>query len=111
MPYNLQGAVEDELKYWEEMNIIERIEKDEPTPDWATPIVVVPKTNNKVRLCGDFRVTVNPNIEEEKYPLPKMEDLFATIGPLEYISVLDLSQAFKWNYPMKAKSSVPSIPM
>ena len=38
VPYNLQGAVEDELKYWEEMNIIERIEKDEPTPDWATPI-------------------------------------------------------------------------
>ena len=94
VPYNLQDAVEAELKSWEEMGIIERIAKDKPTPEWATPLVIVPKPNNKVRLCADFRVTVNPNIVEERYPLPKIEDILATIGPIEYASVIDLSQAY-----------------
>ena len=62
-------------------------------PEWATPLVVVPKPNG-IRLCGDYRVTVNPQMNIDKHPLPKIEDILASLGSVNYISVVDLSQAY-----------------
>ena len=28
--------------------------------EWALPIVVVPKTDGRYRVCGDFKVILNP---------------------------------------------------
>ena len=48
--------------------------------DWAAPIVVVVKSDRKsVRICGDFRMTVNPISKLHRYPIPKVTDLFATL--------------------------------
>ena len=76
------------------MGIITPLGRDEPVPKWATPLVVVKKPDNSVRLCGDFKVTLNPNLVVEEHPLPRIEDLLATVGPAEYYSVVDLSQAY-----------------
>ena len=40
----------------------------------------MPKKNGKTRICGDFRVTVNKRIQVNKYPLPKVEDIFSMLG-------------------------------
>ena len=48
--------------------------------DWATPIVPVPKKDGTFRICGDYKVTVNPALEVDQYPLPKLEDVFATLA-------------------------------
>ena len=54
--------------------------------EWASPIVPVIKSDKKsVRICGDFKQTVNPVAKLDKYPIPKVEDLFVKI---------DLSQAY-----------------
>ena len=44
----LMPAVQEELKHMEEMGVISRV--DEPT-DWCAGMVVVPKSNNQVRIC------------------------------------------------------------
>jgi hypothetical protein len=36
--------------------------------DWATPIVVVSKSDGGVRICGDYRSTLNEVVKPEGYP-------------------------------------------
>ena len=54
----------------------------------------MPKTNDGVRIRGDFKVTVNPNIIIDHYPLPRVEDVFATLSGGQRYSKLDLRQAY-----------------
>ena len=42
----------------------------ESLSDWATPIVVARKPGGKVRLCGHFKVTLNPALKNDVYLFP-----------------------------------------
>ena len=53
-----------------------------------------PKTNG-VRLCGDFKVTINPNVIPEHYPLPNAEDIFASLNSGNVFSKIDLTHAYQ----------------
>ena len=55
VPYALREAVEAELNKLEENGVIIKVEQS----DWASPVVVVPKADGSVRLCGDYKVTIN----------------------------------------------------
>ena len=63
--------------------------------DWAAPIVPIQKTNGTIRICGDFKVTVNKVCQPDKYPLPRIEDLYAKLSGGTVFSVLDLSMAYQ----------------
>lgn len=62
--------------------------------EWATPIVAVAKPDGRYHICGDFKVTVNPALRVDQYPLPKVEDLFTTLAGGRKFTKLDLSQAY-----------------
>ena len=40
---------------------------------WATPLVPVPKKDGGVRICGDYKPTVNTQIEVAHHSLPTVE--------------------------------------
>ena len=42
--------------------------------------MIVYKDNGDLRICRDYSVTVNPNLEIGKYPIPKIDDLFEQIA-------------------------------
>ena len=65
--------------------------------DWASPVVPVLKQDKKtVRLCGDFKLTVNKVSKLDKYPIPKIEDLFAQLaGGKAFTKLDDISQAYQ----------------
>ena len=48
--------------------------------DWATPLVPVPKPHGTVRVHGKFKITVNPMLHINQDPIPRAEDLFATLA-------------------------------
>lgn len=91
VPYALKEAVWKELQCLEKNGIISKVDRS----DWAAPIVVVPNKDKSVRICGDYKVTVNQCIQKEDYPLPNAEDLFATLARDKVFSKLDLSFAYQ----------------
>ena len=76
VPFALKPAVERELDRLEQEGIIEKVTHSE----WASPVVAVPKEGGVLRLCGDYKITLNPVLEVDKYPLPKPDDLFASLA-------------------------------
>ena len=47
-----------------------------------------------VRVCGDFKQTVNPVCKLDRYPIPKIEDLFATFERGKQIPLDEESKKF-----------------
>ena len=43
--------------------------------DYATRIVTVVKKNGSLRICGDFKVTLNLQLVVDEHPIPNIEHL------------------------------------
>ena len=61
--------------------------------DWAAPIVPVVKANGQIRICGDYKMTVNQVAKSDVYPLPIVEDLFNKLSGGKLFTKLDLTHA------------------
>ena len=53
-----------------------------------------PQKDGSVRLCGDCKITVNPELQAEQYPFPHIEDIFANLADGQKFSKIDLRQAY-----------------
>lgn len=62
--------------------------------DWASPIVPIVKPGGDLRICGDYKVTINKFLLDFKYPLPRIEEIFASLRGGQLFSKLDLSNAY-----------------
>ena len=91
VPYALKGAIEQELDRLENIGVIEKVRYSE----WAAPIVPVVKPDNSIRVCGDYKVTVNSVLEIDQHPLPNPEELFVELSEGEKFSKPDLSRAYQ----------------
>ena len=78
MPCALTEAVENELDRQSRNLKASRLSK------WAAPIISVAKEDGTVRMCGDYKLTVNQAAALYNYPVPKTEDLLATFNGLSY---------------------------
>ena len=67
VPFALRERVEHELDRLETNDVLQKT----PHSEWAAPIVAVPKQEGCLRLCGDYKVTVNPVLDVDQYPLRK----------------------------------------
>ena len=90
IPYAIKDKVKAMLQGLEREGIIEKVE----TSEWAAPLVVVPKPDGDLRICGDYKVTINQHIKVDNYPLPKPEDIFASLEGAKFFTKLDLSRAY-----------------
>ena len=64
VPFALRPAVESELARMLSEGIIVPVDFSE----WVTLLVCVPKSDGIVRLCSDYRTTVNKSINTNLYP-------------------------------------------
>ena len=59
------------------------------TSPWATLVLFAKKADGSHRLCVDYR-KLNQMTIKNKYPLPRIDDLFDQLGGSRYISKIDL---------------------
>ena len=91
VPFAMKQKVEEELERLLKEGIIEPVQFSE----WAAPIVPVRKNDGSVRICSDYRMTINQAAKLDAYPLPKIEDLFTSLSGGVYFTKLDLSHAYQ----------------
>lgn len=91
VPYALRDKIETELDRLVKEGTVEPVEFSE----WATPIVPIVKEDGTIRICGDYKQTINQAAKLDNYPIPKIEDLYATLGGGTEFTKLDLSQAYQ----------------
>ena len=91
VPYALKGKVKQELERLESTGIIEPVQFSE----WAAPIVPVVKRDGAIRICGDYKVTVNQAAMVDTYPLPREDDLLTSLGRGKSFTKLDLAHAYQ----------------
>ena len=103
--YALQEAVEAEYNRLESEGIVERVEFSE----WATPMVHVPKADGTTRSCGDYAVTVNPQLHVPQYPIPLPEDVFLKLRGGQRFTKVDFKSAYQLPLDPESQRLLPSI--
>ena len=91
VPYELKRKVEAELDRLEQQGIIKKVKRS----SWAAPVIVVPKIDKLIHICGDYKVSINPHVRTEGYPLPTVQDLFSAVSDGTLFSKLDLQHAYQ----------------
>ena len=100
VPYSIWVNIEEELDRLVQEGILEPVQYS----DWAAPIVTVVKADKtSVRICGDFKLTVNRASKLDHNPIPRVEDLFATLSGGQAFSKLNMSSAYQQLLPLRSR--------
>ncbi|XP_046408442.1 uncharacterized protein K02A2.6-like [Ischnura elegans] len=99
VPIQLWEKVKEELKQMEEEGVISPV--DEPT-EWCAPMVVVPKSDGKVRICVDY-TKLNEGVRRERHMLPAVDEILARLGQAKVMSKLDACRGY-FQIPLEEKS-------
>lgn len=91
LPFALKSKVEAEIQRLVKEKILFPTVKSE----WGTPIVPILKSDGSIRVCGDYKITLNPNLENFHYPLPRIQDLFNELKGGKYFTKFDMGSAYQ----------------
>ena len=61
--------------------------------EWASPVVIVPKTDGTHRFCVDYR-KLNAGTVRDTYPLPRMDEYIDSLGDAKVFTTLETM----WGY-------------
>ena len=99
IPLPLLPKVKEELRM-QELGVISPL--TEPT-DWCAGMLVVPKSDGRVRICVDL-TRLNKDVQSERHIIPSVEHTLAQLGGAKVFSKLDANSGF-WQIKLAYKSS------
>ncbi|XP_075521380.1 uncharacterized protein LOC142554602 [Primulina tabacum] len=91
-PYRMAPAKLKELKI-QLQELVDRNYIQPSSSPWGAPMLFVKKKDGTLRLCIDYRDLNNVTIKN-KYPLPRIDELFDALQGSKVYSKLDLRQGY-----------------
>ena len=89
-PISMKMGIEEELDRLQREGIIESVKFS----NWATPIVPILKSDGSIRICGDYKSTLNKVAPVESHPIPLIEDMANDLAGGEKFTKLDFAHAY-----------------
>jgi hypothetical protein len=74
-------------------DLLERGWIREPTSPYGAPILFVTKKTGELRMCVDYRA-LNAQTVKNRYPLPRIDDLFDSLQGARVFSSIDLAAGY-----------------
>ncbi len=68
---------------------------------WASPVVIVPKKNGKLRFAVDYR-KLNAVTKRDVFPLPRIDEILDSLGDAQYFTTLDMCAGY-WQIEVEPK--------
>ncbi|XP_060550102.1 uncharacterized protein K02A2.6-like, partial [Pantherophis guttatus] len=91
VPFALRPKVDEQLDKLIAQGVLEPIDH----ASWETPIVTPLKHDGSVRICADYRCTINKALAQSAYPVPVVQHLLHSLGSDSIFAKLDLAQAYQ----------------
>ncbi|XP_060119763.1 uncharacterized protein K02A2.6-like [Heteronotia binoei] len=76
VPFALKPKIEAELDRLTAQGVLEPVTYAE----WETPIVTPVKPNGEVRICADYKCTINKALQDNPYPVPVVSHVLAALA-------------------------------
>ncbi|XP_033014676.1 uncharacterized protein K02A2.6-like [Lacerta agilis] len=91
VPFALKPRIDEELDKLVEQGVLEPVSHAR----WETPIVCPLKANGAVRICADYKCTLNKALQQNAYPVPVVSHVLASLAGGQIFAKLDLAQAYQ----------------
>ena len=91
-PYRLAPAAMQELSSQLQDLLDKQFIRPSSSP-WGAPILFIKKKDGSFRMCIDYR-ELNKLTIKNRYPLPRIDDLFDQLQGATYFSKIDLRSGY-----------------
>lgn len=90
----MKRLVLEEINRLVKLGYLEPVDIKKVQIQWVLPVVILIKKNGNVRLCADFKITMNPYIKNQLHILPTLEETFVEFNGFTEFSIVDLKDAY-----------------
>uniref|UniRef100_UPI00109F9090 uncharacterized protein K02A2.6-like n=1 Tax=Podarcis muralis TaxID=64176 RepID=UPI00109F9090 len=81
VPFALKAKVDEQLDKLIAQGVLEPVDHAK----WETPIVTPVKPDGSVRICADYKCTINKALQQHAYPVPVVQHLLHSLGEAQTI--------------------------
>ncbi|XP_026526821.1 uncharacterized protein K02A2.6-like, partial [Notechis scutatus] len=100
VPFTLKPKIDEQLDKLIAQGVLEPIDHAR----WETPIVTPIKPDGSIRICGDYRATLNHALQQSADPVPVVQHHLHSLGGGKIFAKLDLAQAYQ-QLPVDAETA------